>query len=427
MRLTKWFEVTAVVSMIVVGVVLASSVDAGQLTKYSFENNGNDTATGGTTTDNLTANGTITYTTGVVGQAVSLSSPTSYLSVADPGANSDLDLAGSTWTMETFIKDGTAPVLWKRLVWKWAPSMQTHWALQNNKFDLYANGTQKINQAGPTLNDNEWHHIALTNDSTDGTAGLKGWIDGVQIYSGAGFTVTDTTSPFWLGHTGSSYQGLVDEFIIHDDAKDADYMMDRAALRMAAGGLLDVLVEPEMGWTAGATWNTGYGGLVTPGFQEGAQQANLDSLGVPTVTSPTFAATLEAGTYTIEFGVGAFSNFNDGSGNPSWATSALTVDFTGLTLGEASSSTTPLPALGGWALWSITWDVAEGDTRIGDPLDFSITSAARGPCFDGVGGLSRNGNGFLVSFTPIPEPASLALFGIGLIGLLACIRRRRRR
>lgn len=220
------WNVQAVGVAMVASVLCVSSATAAEVTRWSFEGSGNDTAAGGVTADNLSGNGTITFAAGVSGQAVSLAA--GWLSVADPGVNSDLDLASATWTVECFIKDGLAPALWKRLVWKWSPSSQIHWALRNNKFDLFVNGGSVIAEAGPVLNDSHWHHIAMANDAGANT--LKVWVDGMLVYSGAAIAVTDTASPFWLGHSVDRFTGLIDEFIIHDEAKDQTYMRQRAAL-----------------------------------------------------------------------------------------------------------------------------------------------------------------------------------------------------
>ncbi len=211
-------------AVLAVGVMLGSGTDlrAAILTHWTFENNGNDTATGGATTDNLTAIGTIGYTGGVVGRAMSLAS--GYLSAND--AN-DLDLNTAAWTMECFIKDGLGSAGWKRLVWKWDPGAQIHWALLNNKFDLYVNGASVIPQAGQPLNTAHWHHLAMANSAA---TGLKAWVDGALVYSGAAITVINTASPFCLGYSGAQFTGLVDEFIIHDEAKDQAYVRSRAAL-----------------------------------------------------------------------------------------------------------------------------------------------------------------------------------------------------
>ncbi len=114
MNRAKRFNVAAVVGIMVASVMWVSSVSGAVLTQYSFEDNGNDTAAAGTTADNLSVNGTISYESGVVGQAVSLAS--GYFDVGD---NDDLDLATSAWSVECFIKDGSATVGWKMLAYKW--------------------------------------------------------------------------------------------------------------------------------------------------------------------------------------------------------------------------------------------------------------------------------------------------------------------
>lgn len=188
-----------------------------------------------------------------------------------------------------------------------------------------------------------------------------------------------------------------------------------------AAVIVDSLVESSNGWTSTdgfANW-TGY---ITPTRQEGTHAAFFTSPAptVKTVSSPALGGVLEWGTYTISFAMGNLNN----AGFPS-----VNVNFAGLTLADASSATVPVPPLGGWSLYSITWDVQPGNVNTGNPLAFTMIASTPPSSWngvlDGVGDLSDKGNGFLVDFTPIPEPSIVAmLLGLGGIGLLRCAWRR---
>jgi len=190
-----------------------------------------------------------------------------------------------------------------------------------------------------------------------------------------------------------------------------------------AAVIIDADVENDGDWTIKNLFKTPFNstgfGFLTPGFQEGTKAAvfqNDDSI------SQTFTGqTLQVGTYTVEFALGNYSN----APFPN-----VTVDFTGLNLSSSIFSNIPTPGSGSWELWNISWDVTATTPGLGNDLSFEL--ATPGPlssnlAFDGVGSLSSNGSGFLVSFTPIPEPSTLVLFGIGVLGMLGIGWRRRRK
>jgi len=166
--------------------------------------------------------------------------------------------------------------------------------------------------------------------------------------------------------------------------------------------------------------------FISPTVQEGLTASHRSALG-PIIENTDLSATggfgpqtLSEGTYTIYFSLGDLNNLP-------LIYETFTLDFTGLTEADASSSSTPIPAPGDWQLWSFTWDVTGTTPGLGNPLSFSLTGTnvnGGNGGFDGVGGQSQLGSGFLVDFEPIPEPGTLVL---GLIfGLTGLVARRRK-
>jgi hypothetical protein len=196
--------------------------------------------------------------------------------------------------------------------------------------------------------------------------------------------------------------------------------------------IVDSVVESGSDWVApGGFPNFN---VISPLNQDGNPPARMrsDIAGQNTVSLPSSSAAfsgraLGAGTYTLEFAMGDYSN----QAFPA----ARVVNFGPLQwrwndLTDASSATTPVPPNGGWELWTITFDVGLGDSRIGQPLDFQFVQTSGGgltmSVLDGVGNLSPNGTGFLVDFASIPEPSTVMLMLLGGLGLVLPRRRRAR-
>lgn len=126
--------------------------------------------------------------------------------------------------------------------------------------------------------------------------------------------------------------------------------------------------------------------------------------------------TLEEGIYTILFAAGNWSNASFSNYN---------ITFAGMDESLASVKIDPTPALGEWALWSFTWDVASDSAYIGNSLSFLADGLYGGnSAIDGVGSFSNLGNGFLVDYTSVPEPSSIALISLAMFGL--AMQRRRK-
>jgi len=187
--------------------------------------------------------------------------------------------------------------------------------------------------------------------------------------------------------------------------------------------IIDADVENDGDWSTFSqlSWFTS-GGFLTPEAQEGLVRADMNNSPFPgdSITRTFTGIPLQAGTYAVEFAIGNQSNAP--------FPSTINIDFTGLGLGDASLATTPTPASGNWELWTIAWDVTASNPNLGNDLSWELSLGSTPTSnlgFDGVGSLSPNGNGFLVSYTAIPEPTSVTV--LSLIGCVAMSVRRQRR
>jgi hypothetical protein len=221
-----------------------SLANATILTHYTFDNTLADTAAAGATADNLTAynnSGTVVtpvYESGVLGNAAAVglvaSGRPNVLQALD---SNDLDLATTEWTMEMYVRpDSLLGSSWDRLCMKWVggTGYQYHWNLQNlaNNQQLYVNGGAVDLQGTVTVAGAAWTHIAITDSVANG---LQIWQNGLVVASTGYQTIVSGTCPMDFANMLASidlncqFSGLIDDFMIHDEAKGAAYMQTRTA------------------------------------------------------------------------------------------------------------------------------------------------------------------------------------------------------
>lgn len=230
---------------LILGTTLAAalsftSANAAVVAQFSFENNLNDSAAGGGTSDNLTYNqgvslsGSAQYIAGVPGLGGSAGVfDGNYFSAPD---SNDLDIT-TDWTIETFISISTPNAVWERTVLKWGASNDYHYGLRNGSLNLFDSSPAERVAAntGPATNfaDGNWHHIAITSS----VAGAEAWIDGVSVFTGAAITLSAGTDGLGLGDFATvgtdnalRLHGKLDEVLIHNSSVDQAYITGRAAL-----------------------------------------------------------------------------------------------------------------------------------------------------------------------------------------------------
>ncbi len=173
------------------------------------------------------------YEPGVVGQAVRLGDTTGAQWVGAPDS-ADADVS-STYTIEAFINPDSVPGAseFQRLVLHWAGGNAYHLGIRGTAASMFhgqSNGAA-VNADGGKLSAGQWYHIAATADPTDGM--IRTWLNGVNVASTAyDGTIANDSNRLFLGSTpgGHHFGGLIDEVQIYDgEAKDAAYMQQRVA------------------------------------------------------------------------------------------------------------------------------------------------------------------------------------------------------
>ena len=243
---------------LVFGLIIVGATQAEVVTQYSFEGNLNDTATAGTTADNLTDNAGAGYIAGVVGSAVVIPDTADGSNQLTASSSDDLNLA-TNWTLEAFVwpDAGNDPgAEWERVWTKWGEGGEAyHVSFRGNSgqpvpdgIDLFVNGSANIinHNSTVTVPRETWSHVALVGDQSAAT--ITAWLNGVEVGSTDYVAVTPNEGNMNFGNFGGGnqavlqYTGYIDEALIHDTAVDANYLAGRAALiPEPTTGLLAVL------------------------------------------------------------------------------------------------------------------------------------------------------------------------------------------
>ncbi len=222
-----------------------SLANATVLTHYTFDGTLADVATSGSTADNLTAydnTGTevpAVFGAGIFGSAAAVGLASSNRpNVLEAIDSNDLDLGTAAWTIEMYIRpDSLLGDGWDRICLKWVNGIgyQYHWNLQyaENVQQLYLNGGATALVGTTTVAPAAWTHIAITNSVTDG---LKIWQNGDVVATAGYQTIANDTCTLDFANLlggnfdpNTQFSGLIDDFMIHDEAMDAAYMQSRTA------------------------------------------------------------------------------------------------------------------------------------------------------------------------------------------------------
>ena len=235
-------KLTVTMGAVLAAVLVAFPANAAVVAQYSFEGNLNDTAAAGGTADNLSyvqgtsGSASPQYVAGVPGLPGSQAAlfDGNYMTAAD---SADVGLNDNTWTLETFVNVTTTNGQWHRLILKWSPGLDYHFALETQDFNFFTgNPVGNVFDANtiPTPTDftNGWHHLAVTSSAT----GSEAWIDGVSVFTGGAIPLIRTADLLSLGDSqngpadGLRHRGWMDEVLIHDSTVDQNYINGRVAL-----------------------------------------------------------------------------------------------------------------------------------------------------------------------------------------------------
>lgn len=219
----------------------ASHPESVVVAKWSFEDNLEDSSTGGVKADILTETGTAEYAPGIVGQAGNFTA--SGMQRARAANSPDLHL-GTEWTLEAFVRpdaDNTGEwdrfwTLWSDGGSEWHLSFRTTGAmLVENGIDFFINGNNNIINSNDTASVplEEWSYIALVGSEKEGT--ITAWLNGAQVGSTPWQPIPATGGAMNFGNfespgSGLQYSGLIDEAMIHQGAVPKAYLEGRAAL-----------------------------------------------------------------------------------------------------------------------------------------------------------------------------------------------------
>ncbi|MBI1367411.1 MAG: hypothetical protein GC162_02030 [Planctomycetes bacterium] len=154
-----------------------------------------------------------------------------------------------------------------------------------------------------------------------------------------------------------------DRLVVVTDASDRIVTIARQRV------VIDDPVEPNSGWSDNSQFNAGFG-LTRP--IKGASVLNMTRIEAEQVRKTFDDVHLSPGVYTVTFQV---HNYRNHPSMPPGLTAALQAGPMNLD-DRLVTSDTPTPAPGQWVAWTLTYDIAADDARLGMPLSFVITDRA---------------------------------------------------
>lgn len=209
--------------------------------QWSFEEDLTDSASAGTTADDLTDNSPgLSYGPGISGRAVQMSAG-KLTTLSSP----DLNLARN-WTMEAYIfrdASNNPNNEWERFWTKWGEGGdEYHWSIRGTAaelvpdgLDLFANGAQFFDHdaTSQSVPQQEWVHVALVGDEAGGL--IHAYINGAEVGTTFYTPINATGGNMNFGNFADSnaalqFSGLIDEARIHVGAVDQAYLDERVRL-----------------------------------------------------------------------------------------------------------------------------------------------------------------------------------------------------
>lgn len=201
---------------------------------WNFDDNLNDLAVAGDTTDNGSWVGAADYNTGIFGNGLELTG-SNYVSVPD---SQDVARTGSNLTVSTWFQVDSFDKSWQCLVAKGEGSnWRIHRQSGNNNL-AFAGGTGDI--VGTNVNDGQWHHVVAVSEAGVST---RLFIDGNLVATGNGPGLAANGKPMMVGENpdagGRNWKGRVDDLGIFSSALNEHQ----------AKAIRDLALDPEFEYT----------------------------------------------------------------------------------------------------------------------------------------------------------------------------------
>ncbi|MHC4695007.1 MAG: LamG-like jellyroll fold domain-containing protein, partial [Planctomycetota bacterium] len=230
----------------------------GLFAHWKFDEGSGNTATDNAGTNNGALIGPPTWTTGRVDGALSFDGAGDYVV-----ASSVAPLAGDIFSVQAWIRtDATAgaynPFLMQN---RFSNTNGFYFYISNDKPDVYIFDNSGHANAGSTetLNDDQWYHVAATNDGSE----LKLYVDGRLKATDSSTGLSGVNENIYIGFEPISalyYKGLVDDVRIHD--------------RPISGSEFKDMFDPLGRWNRKSSWRASLYRNGTPGWDDSDRLPN---------------------------------------------------------------------------------------------------------------------------------------------------------